>query len=94
MYANRREMIRYTMLRCTFLLAKKTYYLPSTTNRSVPASLHIAWFHNYYQFKDIRQRLGIDGNFKPWEKVHFLFKKYKPEVIYSSGPYPFNLMGG
>ncbi|XP_064611572.1 carotenoid phi-ring synthase-like [Liolophura sinensis] len=52
-----------------------------------------AWFHNYYQFKDIRQRLGIDGNFKPWQKVHFVFKKYKPEVIYSSGPYPFNLMG-
>ena len=26
-----------------------------------------SWFHNYWQFKDIRTRLGIDANFSPWK---------------------------
>jgi hypothetical protein len=56
-------------------------------------SLFKAWFHNYYNFKDIRERLKINSNFRKWEKVHFYFKDYKPEVIWSSGPYPLNLMG-
>lgn len=37
--------------------------------------------------------MGINGNFKRWDKVHFIFKNYKPEVIYSVGPYPLNLIG-
>lgn len=52
-----------------------------------------AWFHNYYQFKDIRDRLNINDNFRKWPKVHFIYKQYKPEVIYSEGPYPLNLLG-
>ncbi|CAF0759935.1 unnamed protein product [Brachionus calyciflorus] len=52
-----------------------------------------AWFYNYYQFKDIRKRLGIDENFKSWDAVHYIFRNYKPEVIYSEGPYPLNLLG-
>lgn len=52
-----------------------------------------AWFHNYFQFKDIRNRLGINDNFKKWDKVHYYFQNYKPEVIYSTGPYPLNLIG-
>ena len=52
-----------------------------------------AWFYNYFQFKDIRDRLNINENFKNWHKVDFVFRKYKPESIYSVGPYPFNLLG-
>ncbi len=52
-----------------------------------------AWFHNYYQFKDIRDRLGINAFFRKWAKVHFIYQHYKPEVIYSEGPYPLNLLG-
>ena len=52
-----------------------------------------AWFDNYHQFKDIRNRLNINGNFRVWPKVHFVYKKYKPEVLYSEGPYPLNLIG-
>lgn len=52
-----------------------------------------AWFGSYYQFKDIRDRLNINGNFRPWEKVNYVFKDYKPEEIYSVGPYPLNLLG-
>lgn len=51
------------------------------------------WFYNYYQFKDIRKRLGIDKNFKKWDAVHYIFRNYLPEVIYSEGPYPLNLLG-
>lgn len=51
-----------------------------------------AWFNAYYQFKDIRDRLGINGNFRVWPKVHFVYRDYKPEVLYSSGPYPLNLL--
>lgn len=53
----------------------------------------LAWFHNYHQFRDIRQRLAINSNFRVWPKVHFIYKNYKPEVIYSDGPYPLNLFG-
>lgn len=52
-----------------------------------------AWFHNYWTFKDLRLRLGIDGNFRPWGAVHFVFKDYKPEQLFSRGPYPLNLLG-
>ncbi|XP_033120151.1 uncharacterized protein LOC117119432 isoform X2 [Anneissia japonica] len=52
-----------------------------------------AWFYNYHQFKDIRQRLEINGNFKPWKAVDYVFKNYLPEHIYSEGPFPLNLIG-
>ena len=47
-----------------------------------------AWFYNYFQFKDIRDRLNINENFKSWDKVDFIFRDYKPESVYSHGPYP------
>ena len=47
-----------------------------------------AWHFNYFQFKDIRKRLNINGNFRPWSKLEFIFRDYKPESIYSYGPYP------
>ena len=37
--------------------------------------------------------MNIDSNFRRWDKVHFVYRNYKPEVIYSQGPYPFNLIG-
>jgi isorenieratene synthase len=52
-----------------------------------------AWFHNYFQFKDIRNRLNINSNFRKWDKVHFVYQSYLPEVLYSEGPYPLNLLG-
>ncbi|KAL0491180.1 carotenoid phi-ring synthase [Acrasis kona] len=52
-----------------------------------------AWFHSYFTFKDIIQRLDAGKYFRPWEKVDFVFRNYKPEQIYSSGPYPLNLLG-
>ena len=52
-----------------------------------------AWFYNYFQFKDIRDRLKINQNFRKWLKVNFVFRDYKPESVYSHGPYPFNLLG-
>ena len=55
--------------------------------------MNLAWFHNYYQFHDIRTRLDINDNFRDWPKVHYIFRNYKPEVIYSVGPYPLNLLG-
>lgn len=45
-----------------------------------------------FQFKDIRERLDIDGNFKPWGAVQYIFKDYEPEAIESKGPYPLNLL--
>ncbi|XP_013419238.1 uncharacterized protein LOC106179957 [Lingula anatina] len=51
-----------------------------------------AWFFNYHQFKDIRRRLKIDNNFRVWKAVHYIFLDYKPETIYSEGPYPLNLL--
>ena len=52
-----------------------------------------AWYYNYYQFYDIIKRLKIENNFKQWEKAHLYFKNYKPEILYSEGVYPFNLLG-
>lgn len=52
-----------------------------------------AWFHNYYQFQNIRTRLNINSHFRKWDKVDFVYRNYKPEVIYSEGPYPLNLLG-
>jgi hypothetical protein len=55
--------------------------------------LFSAWFGSYFQFKDIRDRLNINDNFKPWKAVDFVFKNYKPESIYSEGKYPMNILG-
>lgn len=52
-----------------------------------------AWFGSYHQFFDIRTRLGVNDNFVSWPKVNYVFKNYKPEEIYSTGPYPLNLLG-
>lgn len=37
--------------------------------------------------------MDINKNFNPWPAVNFVFKDYKPELIYSKGPYPLNLLG-
>lgn len=37
--------------------------------------------------------MNINGNFRKWDVVNFVFRNYKPEAIYSKGPYPFNLLG-
>merc|ERR1719223_891794 len=52
-----------------------------------------AWFGTYYQFQDIRSRLEVNDNFVPWKAVNYVFRDYKPELIYSEGPYPLNLIG-
>ncbi|XP_030848106.1 uncharacterized protein LOC115926827 [Strongylocentrotus purpuratus] len=51
-----------------------------------------AWFYNYYTFKDIRHRLGINDNFQRWGANHFRFRNYKDEVMESKGPYPLNVI--
>jgi len=66
--------------------------LPNVGTFQVEAGFH-SWFHNYWQFKDIRARLGIDANFAPWKIAHYIFRKYKPENVYSTGPYPLNMLG-
>ncbi len=59
---------------------------------SVEHGIHM-WFNNYHNFKDIRSRLGIDHLFRPYKKVHFVYRTYKPEVLESSPPiYPLNLI--
>ncbi|KAJ3078213.1 hypothetical protein HK102_004643 [Quaeritorhiza haematococci] len=52
-----------------------------------------AWFYNYFNFDNILDRLNLQGNFRPWEKVEYIFRNYKPETIFSEGPYPLNLLG-
>lgn len=52
-----------------------------------------AWFGSYHQFKDIRNRLKINDNFVSWPSTQYVFKNYKPENIYNTGPYPLNLLG-
>lgn len=48
-----------------------------------------AWFHNYFNFDNILTRLDLQKNFKPWDKVDYIFRNYKPESIYSEGEYPY-----
>jgi isorenieratene synthase len=58
----------------------------------VEHGLHM-WFDNYHNFKDIRNRLGINNYFRPYKEVHYLFRNYEPEVISSRPPiYPLNLL--
>ena len=37
--------------------------------------------------------MDINKNFIIWNEVDYYFQNYKPEVIYSKGPYPLNLIG-
>lgn len=58
----------------------------------VEHGLHM-WFDNYHVFKNIRHRLGVNHNFRPYEAVHFAFRDYKPERLSSDPPvYPLNLV--
>ena len=51
------------------------------------------WFHNYHNFKDIRDRLGLNESFVPYNEVHFVFRDYEPETLKSEPPiYPLNLI--
>ncbi len=58
---------------------------------AVEHGLHM-WFDNYHVFADIRKRLGVESFFREYNKIHFVFRDYKPEVLESSPPiYPVNL---
>lgn len=58
----------------------------------VEHGLHM-WFENYHVLRNIRDRLGVNGNFRPYNSVEFKFKDYEKEVIKSEPPiYPLNLM--
>lgn len=72
-------------------LKVRTEILPTGTFQ-VEHGIHV-WFNNYHNFKDIRDRLSVNDNFRSWDKVDYVFKTYKSEQIYSQGPYPLNLLG-
>jgi carotenoid phi-ring synthase / carotenoid chi-ring synthase len=57
----------------------------------VEHGLHM-WFHQYYNFSDLFQRLGLTQNLRGFEEVYFRFRDYQPELLKSVGPYPFNLI--
>ncbi len=58
----------------------------------VEHGLHM-WFDNYFVFKDIRNRLGINHHFRPYDVVDFKFRDYKPEGLVSRPPvYPLNMV--
>ena len=72
-------------------LATRTYDTQAGTFK-VEHGLHM-WFHNYHNFKDVRERLGINRFFKPHNETHFTFKEYEDEVLTSDPPvYPLNLI--
>jgi isorenieratene synthase len=57
----------------------------------VEHGLHM-WFDNYWVFKDIRARLGLN-QFRPYEAVNFVFRDYAPERLESKPRvFPLNLM--
>ena len=59
---------------------------------NVEHGIHM-WFHNYHNFKDIRDRLGLNESFVPYNEVHFVFRDYEPETLKSEPPiYPLNLI--
>jgi isorenieratene synthase len=59
----------------------------------VEHGLHM-WFDNYRTFADIRHRLGIDGNFRAYDAVDFVFRDYLPERLESTPKvFPANLAG-
>jgi isorenieratene synthase len=58
----------------------------------VEHGLHM-WFHQYYNFFDILNRLGtLETHFAPFNEVYYEFADYQPELIKSVGPYPINLL--
>ncbi|NBO39664.1 FAD-binding protein [bacterium] len=58
----------------------------------VEHGLHM-WFNNYHVLKNIRDRLGVNEHFRPYDEVQFKFKDYKSETIKSEPPvYPINLL--
>ena len=59
---------------------------------NVEHGLHM-WFNNYHTFRDIRERLGLNRHFRPYDEVHFVYRDYEPEVMMSEPPtYPLNLI--
>ncbi len=59
---------------------------------NVEHGLHM-WFHNYHNFQDIRDRLGINDQFDPYNEIHFVYRDYEPEELKSEPPtYPLNLI--
>lgn len=52
-----------------------------------------ACFHNYHNFKRIRKNLGVEKYYVLWPDNHFAFRDYEWENVYSSGPWPLNLLG-
>jgi isorenieratene synthase len=63
----------------------------------VEHGLHM-WFYQYYNFLELlgKGRLDVlDKYFVDFKEVFFIFKEkeYKPELLKSVGPYPFNLLG-
>jgi len=59
---------------------------------NVEHGLHM-WFDNYHNFKDIRQRLGINHYFRDYGAVYTMFRDYEPEILKSEPPiYPLNLV--
>ena len=59
----------------------------------VEHGLHM-WFDNYRTFADIRHRLGVNGNFRSYDQVDFVFRDRLPERLESTPKlFPFNLAG-
>jgi len=59
---------------------------------AVEHGLHM-WFDNYHVFREIRDRLDINDEFRGYKEVHFQFRTYKPETLKSAPPiYPINLL--
>ena len=57
----------------------------------VEHGLHM-WFDNYRVFLDIRNRLGINGQFRDYNAVNFIFRDYLPERLVSEPKvFPLNL---
>ncbi|KAM3567717.1 hypothetical protein VYU27_010142, partial [Nannochloropsis oceanica] len=73
------------------LHSRRETVLEDGTSFQIEHGFH-GWFEQYFQFKNIRDRLDINGNFRPWGAVHYIFKDYLPEEIESVGPYPLNLL--
>ena len=53
----------------------------------VEHGLHM-WFHQYYNFFDILNRLGtLETHFAPFNEVYYEFSDYQPELIKSQSTY-------
>ncbi|XP_072028675.1 carotenoid phi-ring synthase-like [Amphiura filiformis] len=54
---------------------------------------HLGVFHNYHQFHDIQERLGVQHHFYPVDATDIEFRDYQREHIYTWEPWPLNIMG-